>query len=36
MQIVQEIMTFLVPFVVGILVERFVGVFDRAKKLIGR
>lgn len=36
MQMLQEIVTFLVPFVVGVLAERFLGIVDRVRGLIGR
>lgn len=36
MEIVQEIMTFLVPFVAGVILGEYVGVFGRMRKLIGR
>lgn len=36
METVQGIMTFLVPFVVGVLAERYAGIVDRVRGLIGR
>lgn len=36
METVQGIMMFLVPFVAGVLAERYVGIVNRVRGLIGR
>lgn len=36
MQIIQEVMTFLVPFIVGMLVDHFTGAIKRLREIIGK